>query len=926
MCKISLRNALLLSTALFAVMTVASPLAIRPAAAACSNASPATGETVTCSGTDTTGVYAGSGVTGVTVNILDLAEVNTGGTAITLRDDSFVNLYGTGKLSTTGDGSLGAYVLGDNGTITLNDFSKISTEGDDAHGAYIKGDNGTIMLNDFSSISTSENRSYGAYIEGNYGAITLNDFSSISTSKNESYGAYIKGDDGTIMLNDFSAISTSGTVSYGALIDGDNGTITLNNFSSIVTSGNSAHGARIFGDYGSIVLNGASSINTSVAVGAYIDGNSGAITLNDSSRIITYGSYGFGVYIDGNYATITLNDSSKITTSGYYAFGVYIEGDNGAITLNDTSSISTTGIDAASVRFNLGSNTLINYGTLTSHNAITVVGDDDAANSDTIENYGTIYSGAGTAVTLNAGDDSLTLGTGSAITGDIDGGDDTDSVTLTGSGSEDDDFLNFETLTMAGTDWALSGTSSFSNLSVTSGTLSVDGAISAAAVTVGAAGIIGGNGTLIGDIASSGTIAAGNSVGTLTIDGDFMQTGGRFEVEFDSSGMDLVDVTGGTMFAGSPSLIVIPLVGTTSISGVILHSDGGISGTFGSIEYEGNGGVSLTYSTTDITLTVVDGTPIVASTQTALQTALNYFDHAGTASGETCGTAGDGAWRVSLDEECSAQLWVRSFGQLGREEASDGNQAFAYRAGGVALGADAKVSRGLRFGGSFGASMTDEKVADDAAEAAINGMFASVRAAHDGSLLFFTGVLLGGFQAFELSRLASISSGTATAEASTVGWLGGGSFEAGLNVELSKAWRLRPSAKVSYLHQWVNGYEESGADLGNLEIGQHGTGALHLKAEVKASRSIEVGGAEISPYAKLGLASDASLGGTAIATMQTDDQFEIDLGNSFEGRAIGGLGVDLTVSNGSRAYLSYEGEVSPTASAHALLGGITFIW
>jgi hypothetical protein len=88
MCKVSLKNALLLSTAVLAVMTITSPLAIRPAAAACSNASPATGETVTCSGTDTTGVYAGSGVTGVTVNILDLAEVNTSGMAILVRDDS----------------------------------------------------------------------------------------------------------------------------------------------------------------------------------------------------------------------------------------------------------------------------------------------------------------------------------------------------------------------------------------------------------------------------------------------------------------------------------------------------------------------------------------------------------------------------------------------------------------------------------------------------------------------------------------------------------------------------------------------------------------------------------------------------------------------------------------------------------------------
>ena len=45
-----------------------------------------------------------------------------------------------------------------------------------------------------------------------------------------------------------------------------------------------------------------------------------------------------------------------------------------------------------------------------------------------------------------------------------------------------------------------------------------------------------GTGTLNGDVVSSGITAPGNSVGMLTINGNFTQTGGSFDVEFDETG------------------------------------------------------------------------------------------------------------------------------------------------------------------------------------------------------------------------------------------------------------------------------------------------------------------------------------------------------------------------------------------------------
>jgi uncharacterized protein with beta-barrel porin domain len=1010
MSKQNLKRALLLSTAILAAGMVTWPLVMPPAMAACSNSTPSMGETVTCDATtvDITGVD-GSGVSDVTVNVLDLATVQTTATAIQLGDNGTLHLYGSGAISTTGNGSYvhGVFIDGDNGTIELTDSSHINTTGYRGHGAFIDGDNGTITLNDSSyikttglnssgvsvegvngtvtlntssSIVTTGNSSYGVamwddgstitlngfssisttgekdfwgamgVVVGNYGAIILNDFSSISTTGAEALGAYLDGHHSAITLNDFSSISTTGTDAHGAYITAANGTITLNGSSSITTGGDDAHGAYIGGDNSTIALNDLSTIKTTgmqghgvfvegdndtvtlndfssigttgtEAFGAYITGYQSAIALNDFSSISTTGSNAHGVYVTGGNGAITLNGSSSISTKGAYAYGISISGNNGTITFNDSSSITSLGLYAAAVKFFSGSNTLVNRGTLQSVDSFAVVGASDDDNSDIVRNYGIIIGGT-TAIRLRSGNDSLLLGTGSAITGDINGGDGSDILTLTGEGSEDDDFLNFETLTMSGTDWALSGASTFDNITIETGRLRVNGEIEATNITLlEADATLGGSGTLISDVASEGTIAPGNSVGTLTIDGDFMQTGGSFEAEFDQSGIDLLTVTGGAILSDSPTLTVVSLTGITSASGVILHADDGIFGTFGSIEFEGNGAAVLDYSTNDITLTVADGSPILASTQTALKTAFSFFDYAGADHETSCDK---GTNDVNHDGTCRRLLWAKSFGQWGSEDAQSTTGAFDYRIAGLAVGADAMIGHGRRVGGSFGAALADDTLAQDAAETSLTSFLGALHITQNVGLAFITASLLGGLELMELSRLIATNSGVSTAEASPMGTVAGVSLEAGIDLRLSDRWTVTPSLWASYIHQWVESYEESG-DATALDVDAHEASALRTKAEIKAAHATMLGATMLSPHVKLGIAVDVPMGGTASASLAGED-FEINLEDTREVSAIGGVGFDLDWSNGAKGYLSYESEMSRTATAHTLMGGVQFIW
>jgi uncharacterized protein with beta-barrel porin domain len=815
----------LLSTAVVAT-TVAVPFASSPTTAACSEAFPGAGETVTCSaGLDTVGVYAAPGITDVTVNVLDLAVVETESTAITLRADSQVTLYGSAAVRTTDHYTQGIYVKGDRGVVTLEDSSSIRTQGNIGHAIHTFGYDAKVALSDASTIVTQGDYAYGIYVLRGNGSITLNDSSSILTEGGHAFGAYIAG-------------------------------------------------------------------------------RSGTITLNGSSSITTYGENSHGAYIRGHYLAST-----------------------GTITISEASTVTTTGVDANAVRFRWGSHTLLNGGTLRSANGIAVVGSDESVNSDTIVNYGIIASEAGAAINLRQGDDSLTLGTGSEITGSIDGGDGADRVILVGEGSEDDDFRNFETLTMNGVEWILSGSGTFGSIAVNSGRLSINGSLGAAQISLAADAILGGSGMLVGNVTSAGTVAAGNSVGTLTIDGDFTQSGGGFEVEFDANGLDLVTVTGAATLSNSPALTIVSLDGASTAYGVILHADGGITGSFSSPVFAGLGLVSIVQTANDITLVVIDETAAAASHHALLQGSMSFFDQLIAEQIRACGDESNSAVEVRLSSaaSCQARLWGKAFGQRGSEEARHGNRAFDYSVNGIAFGAEGEDRNGWRFGTSLGLGDSTVAVEGENGTSSLQSVMAGMYGTFQNNGAFMAAALGGGRQLVDLFRATRMSGTVVEAEADTAGWQVGGSLTAGFEIDLDGGWTITPRASMSYLHQWLESYEEEIATY-EASIDAHDTGLLRLKAEVEARRHHIVGDMDWSPRAKLGLINDIGRGGTAKGAFSTGAEFELALNEDSRLSAVGGLGIDLNLGDHVKGQLLYEGEASAAGSAHAIMGSLKLTW
>jgi fibronectin-binding autotransporter adhesin len=115
---------------------------------------------------------------------------------------------------------------------------------------------------------------------------------------------------------------------------------------------------------------------------------------------------------------------------------------------------------------------------------------------------------------------------------------------------------------------------------VAAGTLAVDGVLGGYQVLVGQGARLEGNGQ-VRNVVNSGTVAPGRSIGTLTINGDYVSNGGGLEIETvlggDASPTDRLVVTGNTQ--GSTDLVVINRngLGAPTAQGIKIIDVGGAS-------------------------------------------------------------------------------------------------------------------------------------------------------------------------------------------------------------------------------------------------------------------------------------------------------------------------------------------------------------
>lgn len=366
-----------------------------------------------------------------------------------------------------------------------------------------------------------------------------------------------------------------------------------------------------------------------------IEGRNGSgVNSNGSGMVVNYGtitgtydpaaSFGDGDGVDFdqagtiyNYGTIsglgskgTKEGETNPSTSEGIAIG-------GGTIVNGSASVTTALISGANNGILADdSNSGDIYAALSVTNYGTIRGDDGfgikvvntaGLFSTTIINYGTIF-GTTYAVAMGDGDDLFVYEAGSSVVGAVKAEGGTDTLKLGEvDGSFDLNLLGdsatyqgFERLTLEkGSSWIVSGSSDFAGTTTVDQArlLLADASLARSSVTVsgdlsgGSLGYLLGTGT-IGSltVASGGVVAPGavGAAGTLAVAGDMsFAAGSSYHVSASTRGtVDLIAATGSASVDTGASLVLDAAPGslTWGTRYTVLSADGGVTGTFGSLD------------------------------------------------------------------------------------------------------------------------------------------------------------------------------------------------------------------------------------------------------------------------------------------------------------------------------------------------------
>jgi len=426
--------------------------------------------------------------------------------------------------------------------------------------------------------------------------------------------------------------TAAATVSASGGASGGNAQVTLTGGQILNTSTGSGIIASTAGVAGSgnatVLITGGTVQAVNTAIQSTITGpnhtGTSSVTMSGGS-VLSSGANGIGLLARSagrNSAQIQMSGGT-VAATGNNGDGIQAAITNGTYAVNVSGGTITGGSGfgaaihtsaAAGGTVNIGAGAVVNAGA-----SGVALRDGDLDRNDVDEIGGnSVITTAGTlngAIVLGGGTDTLTV-TGGAINGNITG-DGVDALNLNlGAGSFThgaafaisgmdavvmnsgtvrlDSTLAANTLNVKGGMLVLGNTATVTTTAVEGGTLAVNGTLTGS-VNVLAAGRLQGTGR-VGNTTVAGTIAPGNSIGTLLVAGNYVGSGATLEIE---------GVLGGT---GSPA---DRLVITGNASGTT---------TIQAINTGGTGAVTGSSNTDGISIVQVGGT----STATAFQLAGGY--------------------------------------------------------------------------------------------------------------------------------------------------------------------------------------------------------------------------------------------------------------------------------------------------------------
>lgn len=748
------------------------------------------------------------------------------------------------------------------------------------------------------------------------GTLTMNGTGSLVINNANSYTGGTVINSGRIGLNNGQGLGTGTVLVLQNAILGIGNVLVANNVSGAGSIIKTASGVGMLTGTnthsgGTLVQGGTLLVNSPAALGT------GTVDISANAAL--------GIDYSG---TTNVAMNNLITGAG----GLFKLG-SGTVVINNANTFSGgTQIAAGTLGLNFG--TGLGTGTITVDGGATLaLGDITLANT---------VNGAGRITKSSAGTTTLTgtnMHTGGTVvqagTLNVAGNAPLGNGTVTvGSGAT----LNFASTTPTTFANPLTGAGTFRNSGTgpltfasnfTMGTLDLIAgrtrlnAVGTTNVTVGANATLDGTGRVIGNVANNGIVAPGNSIGTLTVQGNYVHNANAvLEIEFDGAGnIDLLAVTGSATLNGG-ILRFVSIGGAEGNGGTFLTATGGITGTFGTIETVGAQlPLAVVYEPNRALMapSVLTARPSTFNAQT-LAAADTAFGFIGTLTDSNAGAA-DGR-----------RLWMNGFGSWNERSASGTTLGYSHESNGLAGGINLPVSERITFGAAIGWSSGDIRLGSNGGSGDQSTLLASAQIRHESAngTRVSGGILYGKVDQTTV-RNVSFNGFSATVSGDTESTLFGGFAALQLPFHTSHQWEIGTDLRGSVIRQSQDGYTEGGASPLRLTVADIDTttwqGEGRLYAETRLIDRTN-GGEETSEMLTLrfdlGARYQNLAGDRAIpVTFAASNAGIVLSGDQRDGtQAFGGVALAYTTRGGLTASLGYEGETGRN-DRHTVRAGIS---
>ena len=505
---------------------------------------------------------------------------------------------------------------------------------------------------------------------------------------------------------------------------------------------------------------------------------------------------------------------------------------------------------------------------------------------------------------------------------------------------------------------------------VEEGGLAVQGSI-ISEVVVERSGTLSGNGE-VGPtwIGAGGTIAPGNSIGVLTVAGDYVQqAGGTYEFEFDAGSGDQIRVGGRAFLDGTLAMVALDRDFSLGTEYDLLLADAGVTGGFSEIVGPSAFlGGDVAYGPGGATLTLVQSRSFAdaaatrneASVGRALDTLgageirndfllLPTLDAASSVLGALSGEINPSAKTVMINDSTlvrdavfgrltsaegspvrsgatlagigDATVFAQGFGAWG-SISGDGNAAgLDSDTGGFLVGADAELQPAWRLGLLGGYSRTTFESDDFAGSGNTSTVHLALYSGGAVGAVRLRGGAAYGWSSVETARSVTFPemAGSSASYDATTGQLFG---EVGYGIAAGKA-ELEPFAGLAYVSLDTDGFTEEGGPMALwAESGDTATGFTTLG--LRASSAFDLGPAKAGVKGMLGWrhAFNDIVPTTTYQFAAGSAGFEVAGLPVAENALVLDLGLGVGLAKAARLDLSYAGQYGDGISAQALKGSL----